>query len=70
MNGIFVRKEEEYCHARDEVIKQEKYLGDIQSQHDIAFQRVVEGSVICSAKSDGPGIEDLSGRGRFVPSHV
>ena len=29
-------------------------------KHDVAFQRVVEGSVISSAKSDGPAIEDLS----------
>ena len=63
LEDIFARREEEYCHAKDEVVKQEKYLGDIPSQHDIAFQRVVEGSVIGSAKSDGPGIEDLSDEG-------
>ena len=41
LKGICSRKEEEYCHARDEVIKQEKYLDDVQNQHDKAFQRVV-----------------------------
>ena len=38
---------------------------DTQAQHDIAFQRVVDGSVISSAKNDGPGIEDLSDDGEL-----
>ena len=37
LKGIFSGKEEEFCHATDEVLKQEKYLEDIQNQHDIAF---------------------------------
>ena len=31
------KKEEEYCHARDQVPVQEKYLADIQTKHDVAF---------------------------------
>ena len=60
LQGIEKKKEDEYCNARDQVLTQEKYLADIHAQHDIAFQRVVEGSVISSAKSDGSGIEDPS----------
>ena len=60
LQGIETKKEDEYCNAKGQVLTQEKSLADIQAQHDIAFQSVVEGSVISSAKSDGPGIEDPS----------
>ena len=60
LQGIERKKEEEYSKARDQAIEQARYLADIQTQHDDAFQRVVEGSLISSAKSDGPGIKDLS----------
>ena len=53
------------ANARDQVVTQEKYLADIQTQHDDAFQRVVDGSVISSAKSVEPGIEELSEDGEL-----
>ena len=37
----------------------ETYLADIQAQHDIALQRVVDGSVLSCAKSDRPEVEEL-----------
>ena len=33
---------------------------DIQNQHDQAFQRVMEGSVVDSATSEGPVLEEIS----------
>ena len=33
------KEEDEYCNARDQVVTQEKYLADIQAQHDIAFSK-------------------------------
>ena len=35
-------------------------MAQIQTQHDEAFQRVAEGSVVGSAASDVPGLEELS----------
>ena len=55
-----LQKEEEYANAQDQAIAQARYLAEIQTQHDDSFQRVVEGSVNSSAKSDGPGVEELS----------
>ena len=40
-------------------------MAEIQTQHDDAFQRVVETSVIGSATSDGPGQEELSENGEL-----
>ena len=54
------RKKEEYANARDLAIAQARFLAEIQTHHDDAFQRVVEGSVIGSATSDVPGQEELS----------
>ena len=33
---------------------------EIQNQHDQAFQKVMEGSVVDSAASEGPGLEKIS----------
>ena len=60
LQSVEKKKEEEYAHARDLAIEQARYLVEIQNQHDQAFQRVVEGSVVGSATSDGPGLEELS----------
>ena len=57
------KKKKEYANARDLAIAQARYLAEIQTQHDDAFQRVVEGSVIGSTTSDGPGQEELSENG-------
>ena len=60
LQSVEKRKEEEYAHARDLAIEQARYLVEIQNQHDQAFQRVMEGSVVGSASSEGPGLEELS----------
>ena len=60
LRSIEKKKEEEYANARDLAIAQARYLVEIQTQHDDAFQRVVEGSMIGSSTSDGPGQEELS----------
>ena len=60
LQSVEKKKEEEYAHARDLAIEKARYLVEIQNQHDQAFQRVVEGSVIGSATSGGPGLEELS----------
>ena len=60
LQSVEKKKEEEYAHARDLAIEQARYLVDIQNQHDQAFQRVMEGSVVDSATSEGPILEEIS----------
>ena len=60
LQSVEKKKEEEYVHARDLAIEQARYLVEIQNQHDQAFQRVMEGSAVGSATSEGPGLEELS----------
>ena len=60
LQSVEKKKEEEYAHARDLAIEQARYLVEIQNQHDQAFQRVIEGSVVDSATSEGPGLEEIS----------
>ena len=60
LQSVEKKKEEEYAHARDLAIEQARYLVDIQNQHDQAFQRVIEGSVVDSATSEGPILEEIS----------
>ena len=60
LQSVEKKKEEEYAHARDLAIEQARYLVEVQNQHDQAFQRVMEGSVVDSATSEGPGLEEIS----------
>ena len=46
------KKEDEYINATALVCAQEEYVADIQAKHDIAFLRVLDGSVVGSAKGD------------------
>ena len=60
LQSVEKKKEEEYANARDSAIAQARYLAEIQTQHDEAFQRVAEGSVVGSARSGRPDLEELS----------
>ena len=61
LQSVEKKKEEEYAHARELAVEQARYLADIQSQHDQAWRRVVEGSVVDSATSEVPILEEISG---------